>query len=395
MASRKKSFVDKILERMDRIDSGSLQAQFARLAQQKGLLETIVQSMMEGLVVLDAGGGLTYANSAAEALLGFELGTALGQPVERVLRGIDLASLRESKVPSGSRLRTREIEVAYPRRRILESYVVPLAEDTPGGGGTVLILRDVTKDREQSAAALESERLNAVMLLAAGVAHEIGNPLNSLNIHLQLLDRELAYLPQTDRDNLQELVSVARGEVSRLDQIITQFLGAVRPTEPKMEPTSLAQLVRDTLAVMKQEADDRGVWIEIEAAAGLPPAEVDKGQLRQAFFNIAKNALQAMGKGGLLRVRVAAEEQWFTVTFTDTGSGITPENLRRIFEPYHTTKAGGTGLGLMIVQRIIQDHGGHIGIDTEPGKGTTFTLALPRDRNRVRLLEPGNAGGVS
>ena len=391
MASKKKSFVDKILERMDRIDSGSLQAQFARLAQQKGLLETIVQSMQEGLLVLDAGGSLTFANSAAESLLGFELQISAGQPLERVLRGIDLPSLLESTVPAGARLRKREIEVAYPRRRVLESYVVPLAEDTPGGGGTVLILRDVTRDREQSAATLESERLNAIMLLAAGVAHEIGNPLNSLNIHLQLLDRELAYLPPADRDNLQELVSVARGEVSRLDQIITQFLGAVRPTEPKMESTSLAQLVRDSLAVMKKEAEDRGVWIEIEAPDGLPPAEVDKGQLRQAFFNIAKNALQAMGRGGLLRVRVAAEEQWFTITFTDTGSGITPENLRKIFEPYHTTKAGGSGLGLMIVQRIIRDHGGHIGIDTEPGKGTTFTLALPRDRNRVRLLATGQS----
>ena len=375
MASKKKSFVDKILERMDRIDSGSLQAQFARLAQQKGLLETIVQSMQEGLLVLDAGGSLTFANSAAESLLGFELQMSAGQPLERVLRGIDLPSLLESTVPAGSRLRTREIEVAYPRRRVLESYVVPLAEDTPGGGGTVLILRDVTRDREQSAATLESERLNAIMLLAAGVAHEINNPLAYMMLSLERLAR------RTLGTEDETLASSALDGARRIRAIVQDLKTFARPDSDRREPVRLVDVVRTVLTMTAHETRYRArVDCDVESSIFV---RGDAGRLAQVFLNLVLNAAHAIGDGGpdahRIGISATTTDGEVTVAVTDTGGGIAQADIARIFDPFFTTKEAsvGSGLGLSISRSIIEAHGGRIEATSEVGRGTTVRVTLP------------------
>ncbi|MDA3874234.1 MAG: ATP-binding protein, partial [Kiritimatiellae bacterium] len=142
----------------------------------------------------------------------------------------------------------------------------------------------------------------------------------------------------------------------------------------------------DTLKGMDREISDRGVWVEREFPEKLPTLQLDKGQMHQAFYNLIRNALQAMTGGGILTLRVRVSETAVAVSFSDTGSGIQAEDLGAIFEPYHTTKTEGTGLGLMIVQRILQDHGGQIEIESRPDQGTTVTLLLPRFENRIRLL---------
>ena len=190
------------------------------------------------------------------------------------------------------------------------------------------------------------------------MAHEIGNPLNSLTIHLQLLEREAAQLDAETRDDLLELVRVARQEVTRLDQIITQFLRALRPTTPQREPASLREVLDDTLNFLQHEIRDRDVLVEVDAPEALPTCYIDKAQIKQAFFNVIRNAIQAMPDGGLLKIDLSADERFVGIAFKDTGPGIAAEDIGRIFEPYHTTKEEGTGLGLMIVQRIVRDHGG-------------------------------------
>lgn len=381
----KSQFLDKLIARIDRIDPGSLQNYFLRLAQEKGLMETIFQAIQEGIIVLDGKGAISYANDRAQKLIGFRLEQAQGQPIGKYFREVDWDLVLDLDADEWSRLVTREIEISYPDHRFLEFYIVPMEVLEDKENGAVLILRDVTQDREKAASTLESERMNAIMLLAAGVAHEIGNPLNSLNIHLQLLDREILALNHPAPEELQELVQVARNEVTRLDQIINQFLRAIRPSQPQLEPVDIQNLLEETVAVVEQEVKDRGIWIELECDEHLPRVMMDKGQIRQAAFNLIKNALQSMD-GGLLKITVMMSDEVTSIAFRDTGSGILPEDLGNIFEPYHTTKAEGTGLGLMIVQRIVRDHGGQVEIDTVPGKGTTVTLFFPRDENRIRLL---------
>lgn len=383
----KAGFLEKLISRLDRLDPESVQTHFLRLAKEKGLLETIFQSIQEGVVVLDGHGTITYSNRVAGEMIGFNHVSATGKPMSRFLREIDWTRILNLDTGEWTKLSSHQIEVRYPEPRVLNFYVVPLSAVESTEKGAVIILRDVTRDRAEEASLVESERLNAVRLLAAGVAHEIGNPLNALNIHLQLLDRELKKCHLHNRPDLLELVDVARTEVTRLDLIITQFLKAIRPSKPNLAKCQIPVIIRETLGLLKQEIENRAAHVELECPADLPAIRLDKDQIKQAFFNIIKNALQAMPDGGLLRITAAASDRFLAIAFKDNGSGIAPEDIGHIFEPYYTTKSEGSGIGLMIVQRITQDHGGRIDVHSEPGVGTTFTLFLPLDERRVHLLK--------
>ena len=382
----KTGFLDKLIGRLDKLDAGNLQTQFLRLAQEKGLLETIFHAIQEGLIVLDGESKIVYANRAAEKLFGFSLDDAVGGPIGKYLREIDWPAVLDLDGDEWTRMVTREIEISYPQRRFIDFYVVPLAAAQPGETGAVVILRDVTRERESETRTIESERLNAITLLAAGVAHEIGNPLNSITIHLQLLEREIANLRAKDRDSLKELVEVSRREVDRLEQIIGQFLRALRPSQPSLERANVREVLDGTIEFLRHEIKDRDVLVEVESQPDLPACLIDKAQIKQAFFNIIRNAIQAMTNGGLLKISLGSDDRFVSIAFKDTGPGISAESLGNIFEPYFTTKSEGTGLGLMIVQRIVRDHGGEIEVHTTPRSGTTFTIYLPRDERRIRLL---------
>ncbi len=387
----KKGFVEKLIARIDRLDPDSLQKHFLQLAGERGLLETIFHAIQEGVVVLDGRSRIAYANRATEKLLGIDLEKAVGQPIERYLREVEWDLVLQLDEDEWSRLVSREIELTYPEHRFIDFYVVPLALVNTEEEGAVVILRDVTREREHQASTVESEKLQALTLLAAGVAHEIGNPLNSLNIHLQLLQRELKHVAGKELEGLNELLEVATQEVARLDQIIHQFLRAVRPTQPQLERADVKELVAEALQVLRQEINDRGVWVEEEFSADLPSVHVDRGQLKQAIFNVVKNAMEAMTKGGVLKINAYTSGRFVAVAFKDTGQGIEPDKLGSIFEAYQTTKNEGTGLGLMIVQRIIREHGGQIEVDSRPGEGTTFILYLPHGESRRRLLRAHRA----
>ena len=390
-AEMKTAFWNKLIERLDKLDPGSVQAQFLRLASERGLLETIFHALREGILVLDAEGRIVYANRGACRLLGIPEADAPGQPMGRYLREIDWGGLLRLDAEEWTRLASREIEISYPEHRFLAIYLAPLVNPPDGPAGVVMILRDVTQERDHAAELVESERLNAILLLAAGVAHEIGNPLNSLAIHLQLMDRELGSLPEKSRAPLKELLDVARGEIARLDQILSQFLKAIRPSLPNFERHALPDLAAETLETLAAEIRDRKVVVELEPAEGLPTAWVDPGQVRQAFFNVVRNAIQAMAGGGVLRISFEASERLVGATFQDTGPGIPPGQMGELFEPFRTTKASGHGMGLMIVQRIVRDHGGTVMVDSLPG-GTRVQLNFRRDDQRIRLLAAPPAG---
>ena len=381
----KSAFWNKLIERLDKLDPGSVQAQFLRLAGERGLLETIFHALREGILVLDAEGRIVYANRGAGKLLGMDEAAAVGQPMKRYVRDIEWERLLRQDEREWTRLASREIEIAYPEHRFLALYLAPLENPADGRTGAVMILRDVTQDRGRAEEVVESERLNAILMLAAGVAHEIGNPLNSLGIHLQLMERELRNLPEAGTEPLQELLDVARGEIRRLEQILAQFLKAIRPSQPNCAPHALPDLVAQTLETLAAEIRDRKIVVAVEAADDLPPAWVDAGQVRQAFFNVIRNALQAMPGGGVLRISFAASERLVGATFQDTGPGIPSGKMGDLFEPFRTTKAEGHGMGLMIVQRIVRDHGGTVQVDNLPA-GARIQLNFRRDDQRIRLL---------
>jgi signal transduction histidine kinase len=252
-----------------------------------------------------------------------------------------------------------------------------------------MILRDITESRRSAEQTLDSERLNALTLLAAGVAHEIGNPLNSLHIHLQLMERKVRTLQGETRRELEESIEIARAEISRLDSIVTQFLRAIRPTRPQLHPENVNAIIEEAVRFFAPEIKDRDIVVDQELRSDLPMLELDRDQMKQALYNVIKNSLEAMNRRGILRIRSDMDDTHVLIRFSDTGGGISAENLSRVYEPYFTTKSTGSGLGLLIVRRIVREHGGELSIQSTDGKGLTLTIRLPYIHRRVRLLEAG------
>ena len=422
----KAGFLDKLIERLGRIAPEDVQNYLLRLAQEKGFLETIFNSIQEGIIVTDATGRITYLNEAACDLFGLEGEEAIGKRLDERMRGLDWKSLTQSGGPT-----SRDMEIFYPANRFINFYIVPLmierrttddkidsgvvtgvadpdsaarrgADNSASGPpaplsgaaaaeqvGYAMILRDITESRRSARQTIESERLNALTLLAAGVAHEIGNPLNSLHIHLQLMERKVNELQGETGQELRQSIEVARAEIGRLDSIVTQFLRAIRPSKPQLHPENINTIVGEAVRFFAPEIQDRDIVVEQEFRSDLPLLELDRDQMKQAFYNVIKNSFEAVKRHGVLRIRTDRDDTHVIISFTDTGGGISAENLSRIFEPYFTTKAAGTGLGLLIVRRIVREHGGELSIESSEGKGLTLTIRLPYIDKRVRMLQAG------
>jgi signal transduction histidine kinase len=413
----KAGFLEKLIERLGRIGPEEVQNYFLRLAQEKGFLETVFNAIQEGIIVTDSKGRITYLNDAACGLFGLEAGEVIGKRLDERIRGLDWESLTQSGGPV-----SQDMEIFYPQNRFINFYVVPLVmearEPAVAGGihsvtngaatadrsrpgasipdtaeevGHVMILRDITQSRRTAQQMIESERLNALTLLAAGVAHEIGHPLNSLHIHLQLMERSLQKLHDGAQTELEHSIEVARSEVNRLDSIVTQFLKAIRPSRPQLRPENLNTIMEEAVRFFTPELQDREIVVEQELRSDLPLLQLDRDQMKQAFYNVIKNSLEAMHRHGALRIRTDLDDTHVIVRFVDTGGGMSAENLSRVFEPYFTTKPSGTGLGLLIVRRIVCEHGGELSIESSEGKGLTLTIRLPYIDKRIRMLEAGEA----
>jgi len=342
--------------------------------------------------VIDSEGVVQYANEAAFSLIGLkedDIGTTrLWKMVPDLARSIDLN--KEAGGAQASPVLSREVELSYPEHRFVRLYMVPIDAHVGhhDSGGMVVVLSDVTEEKVSMEERIESERIASIMRLSAGVAHELGNPLNSLTIHLQLIERKLKKLQLGEEANsMADSLEVCQGEVQRLDGIITHFLEAVRPQAPEFNELDLIELVDEVLRVQEAELGNRRLDVNVEVGQAIPPILGDRGQIKQVFFNLVKNAMEAMQPGGKLRVLARSDDEFVYMQFIDTGSGISEDELSRILQPYYTTKKEGHGLGMMIVQRIIRDHGGQLGIESRKGEGTAITLQFPQQHRRTRLLE--------
>jgi len=389
----KDGFLDKLISRLDRFSPSEVQNLVSRLVREKGFMENVFESLREGVLILDPEGVITFANSATHRLLGINTSKSIGQKVTAVIRGIEWKSLANP-----NRVVNRDMEVFYPENRFLNFYLAPIngqVGEQDEHLGYVMLIHDVTASIKEREETIENEKLNALTFLAAGVAHEIGNPLNSLDIHLQLLNRKIRRndeLADDSKKDLQNLLGTAQQEIRRLDNILKQFLNALRPQTLDREPTALHQVLRNTLETLEAELTEREVQVSLHLVDSLPILQLDSAQIQQAIYNILRNAAQAVAtKSGRIMVESSFNDHEVVLSIRDNGSGISPENMGALFEPYRTTKKTGTGLGLLIVRRILREHGGEIEIDSEDGEGTVVSLFFPRFEKRVRLLEESDS----
>lgn len=350
-----KNFFKGVRKRIDSLDAAHLREQYALIAEEAASMEKIIETINRGIVVVDGDGMVTRSNPAAKELLG--------------MNPVDALPMLEAPLGRASR---REISISYPEKRSLDMQTIPF------DGGTIIYLRDVTAEKAKTEEELRAGAANAVSDLAAGVAHEIGNPLNAIALNLQLLKRD-----PTDS----ETIDICMNQVKRLDGIIREFLSALRPTKPNLMPGSPADPIKNCLSTMKQQIEERSILVTLDIPAALPAVAIDNNLMEQVFFNLIKNAMEAMRDGGTIAIEISADDKDVTTSFRDSGIGMTSEQLAHLFEPYRTTKAKGTGLGLMVSARIVHDHGGTISAESTPGKGTTFSIKLPRLERRIRAIE--------
>jgi two-component system, sporulation sensor kinase E len=396
MVGKKHSSLERVLGRLEQLERGDLQNLVQRLARERALLETVVNTLQEGVLVIDAAGVIEYANASAGRLIGLTepaADTTLWRLVPGLRASLEAPGTGLGAGGADAPMVTREFELTYPALRAVRLYMVPFQDSESGAQRFAIILTDITTEKKSTAELIESERISSILLLAAGVAHELGNPLNSLTIHLQLIERKLKKLPATkDTRSFEDSLKVCRDEVVRLDGIIRHFLEAIRPRPPNLMDLNIVEVIEEVLHFQGRELEDRGIKVEGEMPASTPIILGDRDQLKQVFFNLVKNAMEAMSPGGRLSLRVRTDDDSVYVAVADTGAGIKAEDLARLFQPYHTTKPGGHGLGLMIVQRIMRDHGGHVGLESKEGVGSVVTLRFPQKHRRVRMLEAGEAG---
>jgi PAS domain S-box-containing protein len=344
----------------------------------KSLMRNILESLPTGVLTLDAAGRVTALNDAAERLLG-RGGAILGRPLGEELQATPELGEWIRAGLDGPRL-PRDVDVSLSpdgeRRVTLRLSASALRDDSGRPDGLVVLIRDVTEVNRLEMQLRRADKLAALGTLAAGVAHEVKNPLHSLSLNLHLLNTELG-APQPSKPDVAGYLEILRSEIDRIHRIVENFLRFSRPSIPEMKPLDLNALVERALSLVAFEAADHRVTIETTFDPQLDSVPGDEGQLAQVVLNLVINALQAMPQGGVLSVTTRREGDWAELGVADTGEGIPQELLTQVFDPYFTTRAGGVGLGLPIAHRIVEGHHGSVEVDSQPGKGTRMVVRLP------------------
>lgn len=340
--------------------------------------EIILNTINTGVIAVDNSLKITMLNKYAELFFHASRQRVTGQPLEGLIKQYSENSEQFlNDIKQHREVRDRELVLQFDNQKhyyICDTHLLKNDQDEPDG--MLLFFKNITKFKHIELQLARSEKLSAIGQLAAGMAHEIRNPLTTVRGFLQIIHQKHRNMGITEFD---DHVNLMLAEIDRVNHIIKDFLNLAKPKETRVQPLDINQLLNEVVCLVENEALRRSVVIYKLPAPSLPPVAGDKDQLSQVFLNIITNAFQAMDEKGVLTIRTAAPEgqSRVVIDFIDTGTGIPEELLGKIFDPFVSTKEEGTGLGLAISNRIIADHGGEIKVSSEPGEGTTFTVILP------------------
>ncbi|QQO08229.1 two-component system sensor histidine kinase NtrB [Breznakiella homolactica] len=399
-----RNFIERALKKLPKMTSDQIEALLVYAAEEIDRLESVLDSLNEGVLVCDKNHNLILINKFAERFLPIGLYEPGIQAIWHVIRDDKVADFLQVTLLNGDRVHDREFNVeAKGIQRLLSISVLPLVKEHQVTGSLILV-DEITEKRAKEARLRRAENLASLTTLAAGVAHEIKNPLGSISIHIQLIQKAIdanrdiyteALLAQQGETKegpmeyfnlLDKYLDVVNEEIDRLNHIVVDFLFAVRPMNIEPREGDINTLIQELLEFVQYELDAWEITPELNLSRDLPIVEFDERYMKQALLNLIKNAMAAMPGGGTLTIKTDYDDTDIFIHICDTGIGIPEENLSKIFEPYFTTKETGSGLGLTMVFKIIKEHQGEISVTSRDGEGSCFLISLPRPQGDTRLI---------
>jgi len=391
--------IKRALKKIDTLTVEQLRDLLVTSAKEIDLLETVMDSLPRGILVCDTSHRLILANKAARRFLSIVSYEQARETIWSLIPEEMVAEFLSHTLLSTVSADEREFDIEVNgKQRLLSVSLMPVVQDRQITGSLVLV-DDITERRNREARLRLMENLASLTTLAAGVAHEIKNPLGSLSIHVQLIQKTLKqfeskkyeskalesdpgdYLGQIDK-----YLSVVNEEVDRLNAIVVDFLFAVRPMNAELRRGDFNAFVREVAEFVSLELKESKIKLVLDLADNIPSLDFDASLMKQVFLNLIKNAAAAMSEGGSLSITTKTGEGEVQVSIADTGIGIPEDNISKIFEPYYTTKESGTGLGLTVVFKIINEHKGAISVKSRKGEGTVFSFSLPVPQVERRLI---------
>jgi len=386
-----KAVYENALKRIDRIPPDGLKQMIKNLSAENSIYEAALNSTLDGIVVCDMEHKPLFINRSAEKM--FRLVSWTQEfPLWEQLNDDNLADFFRKALTADENVLNRELSLNRPGgTRIVGINISALLSDGKISGN-LIHLEDVTDKRRREAQLRRAESLAALTTLAAGVAHEIKNPLASIRIQLGIIRRILEKNCTKKTESIFHNISLVEQEIDRLNSIVVDFLFAVRPMDITLILDRAEEVIDEVVELMRHEAEDQHIRIVTQIEPNLPDVMIDRKNLKQALLNIVKNAIAAMPDGGVLTISASVKNDELQIAVSDTGIGIPEELMTKIFEPYFTTKESGTGLGLTITFKIVKEHNGEITVESTPSKGSTFTIHLPLPQPEQKSLPPWEDG---
>lgn len=399
-----REFMRRGIQKSPSMNEAQLRTFVKLLANEYSLLDSVMDSLNDGVIVADSENKIIKSNRAAERILGTSFrgtslrssslgGSALGEGHEKNvwehIKIQDIADFVSSVIQNESGQTSKEFNLKADKpegkNKYIEVSVLPLVNEKKIKG-TIIMIADITEKRIEEIKNRRLENLASLTNVAAAVAHEIKNPLAAISIHLQLLKKNFTACNLSINQKAQKHIGVIEEEIERLNKIVVDFLFAVRPLKFEFVPVDINALLKNLYDTFFDEFNDSGITIALSFSKELPKIQGDERFLRQAFMNVLTNAKAAMPNGGFLDISTKAVNDFIIITISDSGQGILPEDMHKIFEPYFTTKHDGTGLGLTMTYKVIKEHGGDINVYSDYGMGTSFKFSLPIERKGAMLL---------
>ena len=401
-----RQFIKRALKKIDTLGTAQFHDLLVTSAREIDLLETVMDSLPRGILVCDTAHRLILANKAARRFLSIISYEQARETIWSLIPEEMVAEFLAQALLSTVSADEREFDIEVNgKQRLLSVSVMPVVQDRQITGSLVLV-DDITERRSREARLRLMENLASLTTLAAGVAHEIKNPLGSLSIHVQLIQKTIKLLEQKVSEpdasepdasdpgsgpspylqQIDKYLSVVNEEVDRLNAIVVDFLFAVRPMNAELRRGDFNAFVREVAEFVSLELKESHIALALDLADDLPSLDFDASLMKQVFLNLVKNAAAAMGEGGSISITTKNADGEALVFVADTGSGISEADISKIFEPYFTTKESGTGLGLTVVFKIINEHKGAVSVKSRKGEGTVFSFSLPVPQTERRLI---------